>query len=707
MTEKPLPTTGRKLPTLCRKSGGLLRTPKPDNGILKQKVNQPTEIKLLNRFSILSDLSSDCENDETIPNIESNVEPNDSSPNDKLVVNLSDKVLSNDELSILKRGLKFCPTQKKVNAGDTRRELDNFHNKLRPIQFFDKENSKRNTDPQNPQVRPFADTNSLRKIKEKSNWRAPLGSAALETFINMNEIVSSKMSNQKIAKQNIDENERKALKNLSKNKSITIKQADKGGSVVVLNTRDYITEAERQLGDTNTYQPQKNDLTEKFNQEVNKMLDKMVENQEITNKVAGILRVKKVRTPHFLPKIHKKQRPPPGRPIVSGNGCVTEKISAFIDIFLNPITTISKSFIKDTTDFVKRIENLEPLTPNTIIGTLDVTSLYTNIPNQEGIKAINDILNIERPNNANPKNETLVELLKMVLSKNNFQFNGNNYLQIGGTAMGTKVAPSYANLFMRQLEERLLESFLLKPKVWYRYIDDIFFIWEHGEDSFKNWLKHLNSSETPIQFTEEHSHTEIPFLDTKVKVDHNRRAYTDLYSKPTDSHSYLKYDSAHPPKCIQSLPYSQFLRIRRICTKRSDFDKHAKVMKNNFLMRGYPEKLLHTKMTEARKKQHNELLNKTTQKKNTNEDQNKIFMTAIFRPCKNSPTATVKQNWDLLSRSKTTKNIHRSKLTTSFKRPKNLKDILTRARTNCTDTVETSVTNTENKNICNTKKEVL
>ena len=126
-------------------------------------------------------------------------------------------------------------------------------------------------------------------------------------------------------------------------------------------------------------------------------------------------------------------------------------------------------------------------------------------------------------------------------------------------------------------------------------------------------------------------------------------------------------------------------------------------MKNNFLMRGYPEKLLHTKMTEARKKQHNELLNKTTQKKNTTEDQNEIFMIATFRPCKNSLTATVKQNWDLLGRSKTTKNIHRSKLTTNFKRPKNLKDILTRARPNYTDIVETSVTNTENKNICTTK----
>ena len=120
-------------------------------------------------------------------------------------------------------------------------------------------------------------------------------------------------------------------------------------------------------------------------------------------------------------------------------------------------------------------------------------------------------------------------------------------------------------------------------------------------------------------------------------------------------------------------------------------------MKNNFLMRGYPEKLLNTEMVETRNKQHNELLNKTTQKKNINEDKKEIFMTTTFRQCKNSLTATVKKNWDLLGRSKTTKDLHRSKLTTSFKRPKNLKDILTRARTNYKDEPEITAPDTENK----------
>ena len=170
--------------------------------------------------------------------------------------------------------------------------------------------------------------------------------------------------------------------------------------------------------------------------------------------------------------------------------------------------------------------------------------------------------------------------------------------------MGTKVAPSYVNLFMTNLEEKIKNSFPLKPTVWWRYINDIFFIWEHGECQYKNWVQHLNETNTNIKFTEEHWHTEIPFLDTKVKIDRNRKAYTDLYSKPTDSHSYLRYDSAHPPRCTQSLPYSQFLRIRRICTKKSDFEKRASNMKQDFLHRGYPKRLLEDKLYLVSSKNH-------------------------------------------------------------------------------------------------------
>ena len=579
-----LPTTGWTRPRSVRR---------PES-IEKMNSCSSDRIKTFNRFSAFVFLSTDCEIEVSPLNQKSKRNDITSNGNEKnnLAVNLSYKTLSNNELSVLEKGLKFCPTQKRVNEGDVRKELDTFHNKLRTIQFFEK--APQTTIPPRETINigglPFSNTTCLRKIKEKSNWRAPSGSPALEIFISLNEINTSKIPAQKIKNQNITENERQAIKTLSRDRSLTIKPADKGGAIVIQNTVDYVNEAHRQLNDTQTYVKTQKDLTEKHHQEVTQLIDEMVENKEITTKVAGILRVKQVRTPHiyFLPKIHKLTRPPPGRPIVSANSCATEKISSFVDIFLNPLTKKADSYIKDTKDFVTRIENLKGFN-NPIIGTLDVTSLYTNIPNTEGLSSVEKILKKERPEQENPKNTTLLKLLDNVLKRNNFQFNGQHYLQIGGTAMGTKVAPAYANLFMRDLEETLLENHEHKPTVWWRYIDDIFFIWEHGENNLKKWTKYFNSAHQTIKFTEEFSHTEIPFLDTKVKVDHTGKLYTDLYSKPTDSHSYLRYDSAHPKMCKESLPYGQFLRVRRICTQKSDFKKHAKEMKNYFLDRGYPE----------------------------------------------------------------------------------------------------------------------
>ena len=96
---------------------------------------------------------------------------------------------------------------------------------------------------------------------------------------------------------------------------------------------------------------------------------------------------------------------------------------------------------------------IDNLTGDEILLTLDVSALYTNIPNEEGTMAVLRTLRLARPGDTQPSNLSLVELLAQVLSLNNFQFDGQNYLQIGGTAMGTRVAPTYANIFMSDLEE--------------------------------------------------------------------------------------------------------------------------------------------------------------------------------------------------------------------------------------------------------------
>ena len=269
-----------------------------------------------------------------------------------------------------------------------------------------------------------------------------------------------------------------------------------------------------------------------------------------------------------------------------------------------------RSYVRDTTDFIQKLRAVGPLPPNSYLATLDVTSLYTNIPNAEGLEAAWRLLEKYRPEpNIKPKNRTLIELLEMVLTMNNFTFNGDHYIQVGGTAMGTKAAPGLANTFMGDFEERFVYPYRLQPIKYLRFLDDIFLIWQHGMEELELFVNHMNTQLPSIKFTMEYSKESVNFLDTTVSINNaSQMLETDLYCKPTDSHNYLLYNSAHPKRCKESIPYSQFLRIKRICSKTTDYDRHIVNLSGHFLRRGYPIQLLEEAAITARRLNRDTLL---------------------------------------------------------------------------------------------------
>ena len=308
---------------------------------------------------------------------------------------------------------------------------------------------------------------------------------------------------------------------------------------------------------------------------------------------------------------------------------------------------------------------------------MDVTSLYTNIPNMDGLRASNRALANSRPGALHPRNSSLMRLLQMVLKRNNFRFNGTDYLQILGTAIGTKAAPSFAIIFMGDFEEKYVYTYPQQPMVFVRYIDDIFMIWQHGESDLHKFVDHLNSRVATIKFTMEFSKREISFLDTRV-INKDNRLYTDLYTKPTDTHDYLMYSSAHPRRCKDSIPYSQFLRIRRICKREVDFRKNVMILSVHFLRRQYPEKLLLKAAALALEKDRETLLIPKEKGKDA-YDETQIFLSTTFHPSDNNVRDIAYRNWDMLGKSETTYFLYEKKLRMSYRRPKNLRDILIRA----------------------------
>ena len=133
------------------------------------------------------------------------------------------------------------------------------------------------------------------------------------------------------------------------------------------------------------------------------------------------------------------------------------------------------------------------------------------------------------------ENNTYIYIL-VILTMNNFEFDNNHFIQIHGTAMDTRMAPAYANLFMGDLEEKLLAQVPPKPYLWWRYIDDIFMVWIHGEDKLEDFINHINSLHSTIKFTHEFSKSHISFLDVTVSLDNNNKISTDLFVKSTDTH---------------------------------------------------------------------------------------------------------------------------------------------------------------------------
>ena len=596
---------------------------------------------------------------------------------DKFLLNLTDKVLTPDQISVLSKGLNFCPTPREPNPGDLRSDLDSLHRRLRLHSYF--------LDEEDPSPSPPIEGNyhSLsefehRKFKLASTFN-PTGPPALESMITLNEHDFNNRDLFFSSGNNLTKGERTALRELQNMEDIIIKSADKGGMIVLQPRDQYLTEGLRQLSDPKFYKKLDTDPTQQHMQEINDFLFSMLNNSEIDITVYNYLYNKDCRTPIFymLPKIHKGLKPLKGRPIVSAVNSHTEKISQFVDHFLNPCSKLGRSYIKDTTHFLTTLEQLGPLPQNSWLVTLDVSSLYTVIPNREGLHATKEALHDFRPNpNVKPSNDSLVQLMEFVLTKNNFQFNGVHYLQVSGTSMGAKSAPSFAVTYMNKFEDDFVYTYPRQPFIWKRYIDDCFCIIDGSRQDVDNFVTYLNSCNPNIQFTCDISREKVTFLDTTVILQSNHTLKTDLHCKPTDSHHYLLYTSAHPIKCIESIPYSQFLRIRRICSDILDFDRHMKTMCLHFLNRGYPLELLEYAAIKARRSDRHTLLHPPI--KNTSDVDRSVLVTT-FHPHDNTLRNIVTKNWDILGKSHSTLPTFERKPLVAYRKPKNIKDHLVRA----------------------------
>lgn len=414
---------------------------------------------------------------------------------------------------------------------------------------------------------------------------------------------------------------------------------------------------------------------------------------------------------YILPKIHKENIP--GRPIVSSINSLTEHISEFLTLCIQPITENLNSYIKDTKHFLQKVITQPKVQKNTLLVSIDVKSLYTNIPHKEGIHACLHFIKKYKTTlpNFTPNNKILETLLTFVLDNNYFEFNERLYKQMFGTAMGTKMAPPYANLFLGHLENNFIlnSNFKSNLQLYLRFLDDIFIIWKGEEQELNKFFEYINNIHNTIKFTWEYSKTSINFLDTTIYINkRTKRLCSKLYKKPTDKTSLLHFNSYHPLHTKLSIIYSQAVRYRTITTNNAILKNELKDLKTNLLSRKYPSYLINSQIQKIKNSTQKQYLYQTKRNKNIKTTTNRkrysnkrnTYETNTLQKTKNKKLhkkntlpfivkysehfqilqKSISKYWDIFTKDKTLNNLFPNPPFISCKRHKNLKDLLTNTK---------------------------
>ena len=286
------------------------------------------------------------------------------------------------------------------------------------------------------------------------------------------------------------------------------------------------------------------------------------------------------------------------------------------------IATQHETYIQDTPDFLRIIDKINrgpTLDPNTLLVSMDASSLYTNIIHEEGLNSLHEAL--EKRDNPKVPTKFLLDLMEIILRENIFEFHNQLWRQEIGAAMGSPPVLHYANVFMAQIDQiiKILGSKYNDAekealRLLKRFFDDYFLLFVGTTRLLHKFLEEINRINSTIQLTINHASNEneamedrcdcesksaIPFLDTLVSVKEGH-IKVDLYKKETDCNQYLLPSSCHNKSVTTSIPFSLGLRIVRTCTDPIDRDTRLNELKDFLLAREYNEKSIDSAISRAR-----------------------------------------------------------------------------------------------------------
>ena len=499
-----------------------------------------------NRFNKTSDkikISQKSKLDKLKPNQKSIDLSNQNKDANNRVVNLSSRDLNPNETSVLSKGLNFSVVPKSVKVLDFVAGIESAVSQL--------------------------------SEEEGDRFRC-------EAIILLNKIPAPKP--------NLTKEEIKAVSILGKDDSVKILPADKGNATVVLDSVPY----KDKLSDTlkaGKYTQLNKDPTESFERKVASTLRK--HKKYFSEKRRTFLTPHHSKVPHMygLPKIHKQDVPL--RPIISSRDSPCRELSKVLLGVLTPLVGQTDSYIKNSKDFVEKSKDIVMAETDRLVS-FDVESLFTNVPVPETLKIIESRLTNDETlsHRTNLPVNVIMELLELCTQCNYFELEGKIFRQDEGMAMGSPLSPIFANIFMEEFEQKALALAQFKPKIWWRYVDDTFVVFPHGDTKLNEFLELLNSISPSIRLTMEREvQNKLAFLDVCVERVRNV-LQTTVFRKKTHTGQYLNYESNHQKSVKEGVAYSLFDRAKSLCSNQDGLNLELKKVEDDLAKNGYPHSII-------------------------------------------------------------------------------------------------------------------
>ena len=375
---------------------------------------------------------------------------------------------------------------------------------------------------------------------------------------------------------------RKAAKDLRQNEDVVIRRADKTAAFVLVSKDEYLTKLDTILQDPLKFQQARRNPVEDIKREVNSIIDGV-------NALNGAIHLPKVCGDCDVGYIYgnvKTHKPGnPLRPIISQCPTPTYLLAKALNRILTPYVA-DDYCLKSSTEFLQAVAAAPT---EGVMASLDVESLFTNVPVDETIDLLLDrIYRDDDTPRLNIPESSLRRLLQICTKEDPFRDQrGNLWKQIDGVAMGSPLGVLFANTYMRFVEKRVFQQ-IPQPNTYRRYIDDTFVITTTREalDLLKQTFFECSVLNFTCEFPQDNT---LPFLDVKVTLTRDQLT-TSVYRKPTNIGLCLNGDSECPTKFKSSVISAYVNRALSHCSTWNAVHKELDCVTQQLVNNGYSNK---------------------------------------------------------------------------------------------------------------------